>query len=180
MQFNNTSTGAVSTWAWDFGDGTTSNAQFPSHAFRPTESQLGAGNSSINFTVRLTATGPTGLTDTTTRQVTVNVLRFASLFSSGVFGTCTSCHSVGSQNTNGGLALAPVDVAFLDLTTEAAVIGCSNGQVRALPYSSAGSNLFQKVTVPCGGSPMGSGSFGTLTGTQKDAIRRWIETGALR
>ena len=50
VQFNDASTGEVETWAWDFGDGTTSNDRNPVHAY------LDAGD----YPVRLTVTGPGG------------------------------------------------------------------------------------------------------------------------
>jgi PKD repeat protein len=39
VQFTDTSTGAPTSWSWDFGDGGTSNAQNPTHAFTMTGSK---------------------------------------------------------------------------------------------------------------------------------------------
>jgi PKD repeat protein len=50
VAFANTTTGSVTTWAWNFGDGTTSNVQSPTHVY----SKPGS------YTVALTATGPGG------------------------------------------------------------------------------------------------------------------------
>jgi chitodextrinase len=50
VQFTNTSTGGVTAWAWDFGDGETSTLQSPGHTY------LQAGD----YTVSLTASGPGG------------------------------------------------------------------------------------------------------------------------
>jgi PKD repeat protein len=50
VQFTDTSTGAVTSWSWDFGDGGGSAAQNPSHTY----------NSPGTYIVRLTITGPGG------------------------------------------------------------------------------------------------------------------------
>ncbi|MBD1584137.1 S8 family serine peptidase [Pseudoalteromonas sp. S16_S37] len=62
--FTDTSTDAnndIVSWAWDFGDGSTSTEQNPSHTF------AAAGT----YTVSLTVTDETGLANTTTQAVTV-------------------------------------------------------------------------------------------------------------
>ncbi|WP_048065773.1 DUF3344 domain-containing protein [Methanosarcina acetivorans] len=60
VQFTDTTTGNVSTWSWDFGDGETSDEQNPVHTY-VTEG---------THTVTLTATGPGG-TDTATSTMEV-------------------------------------------------------------------------------------------------------------
>jgi PKD repeat protein len=50
VAFANTTTGQVTTWAWNFGDGTTSNVQKPTHTYSTPGS----------YTVVLTATGAGG------------------------------------------------------------------------------------------------------------------------
>ena len=50
VEFTDQSTGTISGWSWDFGDGGTSAAQNPSHAYRSVGS----------FTVSLTVSGPGG------------------------------------------------------------------------------------------------------------------------
>jgi PKD repeat protein len=59
---SDTSTGAPTSWAWNFGDGATSTAQNP-----PKHTYAQAGT----YTVTLTATNATG-SDTATKQVTVS------------------------------------------------------------------------------------------------------------
>ena len=50
VQFLDASTGRIDSWAWDFGDGATSDLQNPSHVFeRPGE-----------FVVSLTVSGASG------------------------------------------------------------------------------------------------------------------------
>jgi len=51
VSFTSTSTGAVETYAWSFGDGTTSTEPNPSHTFAAPG----------GYTVTLTVTGPTGI-----------------------------------------------------------------------------------------------------------------------
>lgn len=177
ITLTNSSTGTVTSWLWDFGDGTTSTLQNPPpKVYRPTNSQIPSGQSSVQFTIRLTAFGPTGQNSVTT-PVTVNVLRFSALFSpTNVFASCTGCHGA-----SGGCTLTPEQTAFDELTIEAATLTCTPGQPRAIPYNSPGSNLFQKVTNPvCGGAVMGGPVNGTLSNAERDQIKRWIETGALR
>ncbi len=65
MQFTDISTsdlGTVQSWAWDFGDGTTSTQQNPSHTYPSTGT----------YTVTLTITDITGCTYTYTHPVTIN------------------------------------------------------------------------------------------------------------
>ena len=68
VEFSDKSEGSVTTWAWDFGDGTTSTAQNPSHTY----------SKSGNYTVTLTVTGPGG-TDSETKAGYINVKRTAGL-----------------------------------------------------------------------------------------------------
>lgn len=64
VQFTNTSSGAVS-YAWDFGDGTTSTATAPSHIFQ------NAGPTDVVDTVMLIASTLFGCSDTATALITV-------------------------------------------------------------------------------------------------------------
>ena len=67
IQFTDTSTGTVDTWAWDFGDLQTSTDQNPNNNFDL------SGDPDLDhvFTVTLEASGPDG-SDTATATVTVN------------------------------------------------------------------------------------------------------------
>ena len=62
MSFTDGSTGAVTSWSWNFGDGGTSTAQNPGHTY------AAAGD----YTVSLTVTGPGG-SDTATRTNYIHV-----------------------------------------------------------------------------------------------------------
>lgn len=64
VEFTDESTGDVTTWEWDFGDGGSSTEQNPTHVY----------NNSGTYTVALTVTGPAGNdTETKTDYITVNV-----------------------------------------------------------------------------------------------------------
>ncbi len=61
VQFTDQSSGPVSSWNWNFGDGATSASQNPSHTY----------DSAGSFTARLTVTGSSGQTSSTSRTITV-------------------------------------------------------------------------------------------------------------
>ncbi len=64
MTFTDLSTGAITAWAWDFGDGGTSTLASPMHTY----------TTDGTYTVALTVTGPGGMdTDTQVDVITVNV-----------------------------------------------------------------------------------------------------------
>jgi PKD repeat protein len=79
VTFTDTSTGTITGWSWDFGDGATSDAQNPTHTY----------NNAGSYTARLTVTGPDG-SDTKTQSITVSaptpapVARFSASPLSGV------------------------------------------------------------------------------------------------
>src|SRR5262249_9201873 len=50
VSFANSSTGSVTGWSWNFGDGTSSSSQNPTHTY----------NTAGTYTAQLTATGPGG------------------------------------------------------------------------------------------------------------------------
>jgi PKD repeat protein len=64
VKFTDTSTGNISSWLWDFGDGTTSTERNPAHTF--------IFRDKGDFTVSLTVTGPGG-TDTETKTTFVRL-----------------------------------------------------------------------------------------------------------
>lgn len=68
VNFRDRSNGVVNTWAWDFGDGTTSTQTNPSHTYTT------AGT----YTITLVTTGPAG-TDTATRNLNVSNMPLADL-----------------------------------------------------------------------------------------------------
>jgi len=65
VEFIDESTGDITKWEWDFGDGTTSTEQNPTHIYKDL----------LTYTVTLTVTGPAG-TDTKTESDLVTVKEF--------------------------------------------------------------------------------------------------------
>jgi PKD repeat protein len=63
VRFTDTSTGQISAWAWNFGDGTTSTAQNPTHSYA----------SAGTYSVTLTATASSGTKVTATRSSYISV-----------------------------------------------------------------------------------------------------------
>ncbi len=61
VAFTDTSTGVITSWAWDFGDGSTSNLQHPSHFYVVP----------VNYTVQLHIIGPGG-NDTASKRINVS------------------------------------------------------------------------------------------------------------
>ncbi|MDX1994989.1 MAG: PKD domain-containing protein [bacterium] len=61
VQFTDTSTGEITGWLWDFGDGTTSTEQNPSHTY----------NAAGTYTATLTVSGPGGTSEPSTTTITV-------------------------------------------------------------------------------------------------------------
>ncbi|MDE3068503.1 MAG: S8 family serine peptidase [Verrucomicrobiota bacterium] len=61
VQFNDQSSGPVSSWSWNFGDGSTSTAQNPFHTY----------NNAGSYTATLTVTGSSGQTSSAGQTITV-------------------------------------------------------------------------------------------------------------
>jgi len=61
VQFTDQSSGPVTSWNWNFGDGTTGTTQSPNHTY----------NSAGSFTATLTVSGSSGQTSSTSRTITV-------------------------------------------------------------------------------------------------------------
>ncbi|MDX1994988.1 MAG: PKD domain-containing protein [bacterium] len=90
VQFTDTSTGEVTGWLWDFGDGTTSTEQNPSHTY----------NAAGTYTATLTVSGPGGTSEPST--TTINVLAGA---------------PTASFTTDVTEGTAPLTVQFTDTST---------------------------------------------------------------
>ncbi len=87
-RFTDLSTGSVTNWAWNFGDGTTSTLQNPNHLY--------AVNGTYN--VILVVTNPAGCTNTFSQLVNVNLVPVASFLTSS---TCLSSPSSFIDNSTG-------------------------------------------------------------------------------
>ena len=92
VAFSNTTAGSVTSWAWDFGDGTTSSVQSPTHVY----------SAAGNYTVVLTASGPGGSVSKTAATA-ISVGKPAA--------------PVISFNASPTVGSAPLNVAFTNSTT---------------------------------------------------------------
>ncbi len=90
VNFTDQSTGDIDTWSWDFGDGSTSSAQNPTHEY----------TSAGTYTVSLTVTGPGGSdTDTKTDYITVSTGPTAAFSGSPTSGTAPLTVSFTDEST---------------------------------------------------------------------------------
>jgi len=132
VSFTDQSTGDITSWSWDFGDGGTSTQQNPSHTY----------NSGGQYTVSLTVTGPGGSdTNTKTNYITVNVGPTADFSGSPTSG------------------VEPLTVSFTDLSTGGATSwswdfgdgGTSTQQNPSHTYNTAGTyTVSLTATNSCG------------------------------
>jgi len=136
VMFTNSTTGQVTTWAWNFGDGTTSNLKSPAHTY----------NSPGSYSVALTATGPGGaVTKTVSSAITVSSTPAAPVvdFSASV--------------TSGP---APLSVTFSNMTTGSVTTwawdfgdgATSNAQSPSHTYKAEGIYRVNLTAVGPGGS----------------------------
>jgi serine protease len=92
VKFINESTGNITGWLWDFGDGTTSNEQNPHHTYKET----------CHYTVSLTVTGPNG-SKTETKNNYIN--------------SFTPWNPVANFEADPADGYSPMRVQFTDLST---------------------------------------------------------------
>jgi PKD repeat protein len=91
VNFTDQSTGDITSWSWDFGDGGTSTQQNPSHTY----------NSPGTYTVSLTVTGPGGSdTNTKTNYITVDAAPVADFVGNPTSGTEPLTVNFTDQSTN--------------------------------------------------------------------------------
>ena len=96
VTFNDQSTGEPTSWHWDFGDGTTSDEQNPTHTYTTT------GSSTVKYTVYLTATNPVGSNTTSSTD-------YITLYSNLPEVSFTATPRIGTT--------APLTVQFHDTST---------------------------------------------------------------
>jgi PKD repeat protein len=92
VTFSDTSSGNPASWAWTFGDGTTSTLQNPTHAYTATGT----------YTVTLTATNPAG---------------FNTVTKTGYITVTSQPVPVAAFNSGDPTGLAPVTASFTDAST---------------------------------------------------------------
>ncbi|GAB6284757.1 MAG: hypothetical protein STSR0009_09570 [Methanoregula sp.] len=96
ITFTDQTTGAPTSWLWDFGDGTTSPLQNPTHTYTAT------GSSTLTYTVSLTVTNPVGSNTTSkTNYITL-------------YSTPPIVSFIGSPKVSGK---TPFTVQFRDTST---------------------------------------------------------------
>ncbi|AKB17623.1 cell surface protein [Methanosarcina sp. WWM596] len=96
VQFTDTSTGSPTSWLWDFGDGSTSNSQSPSHTY----SRAGT------YTVKLTVTNSYGSSGTASSSITAYSIAVpvAGFSSNATSGSAPLSVQFTDQSTNGPTA----------------------------------------------------------------------------
>jgi PKD repeat protein len=164
--FSDSSTGNITNWLWDFGDGSTSTDQNPSHTYASTG----------NFTVTLTITGLSG-SDSEIKVAYINVndcnvyvpedyptiQRAIDVSADG----CTITVHSGSypENINfQGKALKVKGVGTSgscncssDLETKVTIIGKYNGSVVTFNNGEGDDSILEGFTIKNGSAPMGGG-----------------------
>lgn len=98
VQFTDLSTGPVSAWLWDFGDGSTGNTRNPLHEYTPEGV----------YTVKLTVTGPKG-NDTTTKTNYITVARRPNIKISDDAGTSRQTQPRIAADTAGNVYVVWTD-----------------------------------------------------------------------
>ena len=168
-EFDDTSTGSPTSWFWQFGDGSTSTFENPTHRY--------ADNGT--FSVTLSIDGPGGPSQIT-KTVTTNARPFQDVYARFSSNGCNGCHTGGSPS--GGLLInAARNTVYNELVNVLAEGGdCANGTLRRVrPYDSAASLLLQTVTpnpAPCNaGNGMASWS-----SADRSVLSDWINDGAAR
>ena len=144
VSLNNTSTssnGAINTWNWSFGDGTTSSIQNPTHTYA----------SAGTYTISLTGITSHGCSASLTKTIVVNALPLADAGSNAsiCFGTSTSLTATGGNSYvwSTGAATATISVSPIVNTTYYATVTNASGctardsvkvTVKTLPTANAG------------------------------------------
>ncbi|HED66138.1 MAG TPA: PKD domain-containing protein, partial [Planctomycetes bacterium] len=130
VAFTDLSSGPVTTWSWDFGDGATSTAQNPSHVY------AAAGS----YTVSLTVTGPGG-SDTVTKAnyITVNPVSSGPTYYFS-FLTNTVVPGIGTVNDDDIVSYDPATGTWA-LYFDGADVGIQSTDINAFHVRADGSIL---------------------------------------
>ncbi|MFH1321738.1 MAG: PKD domain-containing protein [Bacteroidota bacterium] len=169
VYFNDLSTGAITDWFWDFGDGDTSVVQNPSHTY----------SAAGTYWVCLTVESDTNCTDTWCKSVTVDVdTSCFTLSSASTDASCAgSCNGSATVTVNGGTS--PFTYSWSNGKTTTSVtglcagtytvsivdsIGCY-GTLNAIIGEPAALSLSVSVTDANCGSPDGDATVSASGGT---------------
>ena len=163
VAFSNTTTGSVTTWAWDFGDGTSSNAQSPTHIYTV------AGI----YRVTLTATGPGG----SASKALVTAINVAA----ATTGSATSTVNFTASPSSG---VAPLSVAFTNTTSGTVTAWTwnfgdgttSNAQAPVHVYTAPGSYQVTLTAVISGASVTKTSATPIVVSTAQSAYSLWGST----
>ena len=161
VTFKDITTGAPTTWNWDFGDGTSSTEQNPTHVY----------SAAGNYIIKLTASNAAG----STVLSKYNYIK--------VTGTAAQT-PIASFNSNVNSGNAPLNVLFTDTSTGTPTAwswnfgdGASSTQKNPThTYSAAGSyTVTLTVNNAAGSNTVTKSSYITVTGTtaQKPVINCW-------
>jgi PKD repeat protein len=101
VTFTNSTKGQVTTWLWDFGDGTTGSSQTPTHVY----------TAPGTFSVTLTAKGPGGTASASTFVVKVSAPNTPPVSTAPAPSGSTAGGSTASGSTTGGSTTTPVPAA---------------------------------------------------------------------
>jgi len=155
VQFIDQSAGAVFSWLWDFGDGSTISAQNPTHTY----------TSSGNFTVSLTVTGAGG-SDTEIKENYISVTRKASTIELNISDTEITFGE--SVTVTGRISPAHQTLATLTFTND-------EGETETETAASDSNGIF---TLPDYFPPDG-GSWGVVARWEGDNDHREAESNTL-
>lgn len=126
-----TSTGTITQWQWDFGDGNFGNTQNPSHTY------TAAGN----YNVSLVVTNNHGCSKSLTKLQYVQIANGATAgFSNTVPNSCTPPVNINFQNLSTGTGVLTYQWNFGDGFT-------SNQQTPSHTYTTAGSYTVQLIVI---------------------------------
>ncbi len=201
VAFTDTSTGHVTGWAWEFGDGTTSSAQSPTHVYS------GPGS----YRVVLTVTGGGGTSQSAPAIIGAGTqtsipqplgLVAAYSFDEGAGSTVADASGNGNHGTlsggatwraqgkfgsalmfNGSNALVTIpDAPGLRLTTGMTLEAWVNPSVVSSAWRDVifkgDDNYYLEATSPTSKRPAGGGTFGKAYGTSALATNAWTHLAA--
>jgi gliding motility-associated-like protein len=127
VNFQDQSTSGANTYQWDFGDGTVSTLQNPSHTY----------NTSGDFTVKLTVTDAVGCSGTVTKTKFISIAGPTVTMTNAPAGGCTG---PGGFNFNPALNISSVDgIASYSWTATGATPSTSTSATPSFNYAAIGS-----------------------------------------